>query len=143
LSIKILGIITGLILSLIIALDSFSAELFLAIIIGCALTRKIDNQTFMIIGVIAIMAPLALVLSHHYTEILHIRLTILVLLTIVVILDEIIDYVGHQKNIQILRYRPMLWIIMCFFVFLHLFTIKYLIAVVVFDVCYIIVGKYH
>lgn len=152
----IVSIICATIISYLIVKDPSSAMIFLSLIIGVAISKKIDNIAFYIGTIIVILLPITF---GGWTEIQWIPFSTL---TISAILDEVgNDWADKTKNKRLLKtkqetqnkkrnkliekffkYRCAMKLTILVLSLLSFLNIIYFIAFMLFDTTYTLVGKY-
>ena len=139
----ILSVFCGLLMGMLIALDSPSAVILLGIIISVGITRKIDTPPFHIVALLGITIPVFLnftsIIPNYELQINWLLLTFFILSGI---FDEFLDEVGDKKKIKALTIRPMMKIMVLLFCIFNIFSYLYLLAFLAFDAAYIYVMWY-
>ncbi|WP_232224218.1 hypothetical protein [Mastigocladopsis repens] len=128
-------------MGIVMALDAFSGELLLAIILGVSITSKFDVWAFRISGLIALLVPGIYTLIQSDGLESHLRWLPIAILTTAGVLDEFLDGLSDRKYFQIFKYRPILEITMLLTVFMKLFPLTYSFALLSFDLGYLTVAK--
>jgi hypothetical protein len=135
-----LVVLVGVAMGILMAFDSYSTELLLSIILGISITSKLDNWAFRLLIIIALIVPgIYTVLQLEPLE-LHVRWVVLAILTSTAVLDEFFDYIYHQTDIKILKYRLLLDIVVFSMACLGFLPFVYFGAILSFDLAYLCVG---
>lgn len=101
----------GAVMGVVMGVDTYSAELLLAIVIGVTFMSKFDNWPFRIMGLISLFIPAILCTVYPDCWELNVRWLALAILTGAAVLDEYLDTFSDQKNFRIFEYRPILEIV--------------------------------
>lgn len=138
----ILGLVCGVLMGYIIGTDAIASSIFLAIIVGVAITRKIDTNPFFLGAILAFAVPLLL------TN----KIVIDWLPTVLLVLGGVIDEVGNDmadlglissKPLKtFFHYRISMELVMVALVLGGLFGPIYFLAFLLFDLGYHFVGGY-
>ncbi len=136
------SITTGILMGFLISFDSFAAILLIAIIIGVALTKKLDNFAHLTAATFAILVPVFILLDPVSNHMVHIMLLPLGMLILSGILDELLDAVGDRQKIWLLTTRPTLKLTTFFFASFGIFGWTYFFSMLAFDISYIFTGWY-
>lgn len=142
-----LTLIGSVLTAYLILIDAYSATIFLALIIGLALARKVDNPAFYIAAFLVIALPTIILFfySNGYSNgYVPIKWGPLGLLALSALSDELLhDYVEKKRKKgvlpEILYYRPVMKIAMIGLVYFLIFPYIYLVAFFAFDVSYTVV----
>ena len=140
-----LAVLSGLIMGLLVAVDNYSAMIFIAIVLGVAITRKIDNFAFYLGSFLVLAVPL--VYRFFALGNFAIDFVLVSVLSIAGLLDEWgNDYVDKEGKNGIVRmffyYRSTMKAAVAAFYFLGIFPLVYLIAFLAFDTAYMAVHVY-
>ncbi|VVB53675.1 Uncharacterised protein [uncultured archaeon] len=137
---RALAVICGILMGLLIALDETSAMILLAIIVGVAITRKIDNYAFYAGAILAFITPI-------FFDGIRIHWMGLAGLIIAGTLDEELNnYADKRKLPKIISTLLYLRLIMKLTILAYALAgqinIIYFFAFIAFDISYILVDQY-
>ncbi|MBD3262695.1 MAG: hypothetical protein GF334_13680 [Candidatus Altiarchaeales archaeon] len=132
----------GLLMGILITVDTPSAEILLAIIFGVAITGKLDNNAFRSVALIAIFMPVFVMLSGFMDYTWDVRWTSLSVLLFAAVLDEVLDEQAHRRRIPLLHFRPVMKLTMVVITFLGFYHWVYVLAFLAFDVGYLFISWY-
>lgn len=140
----LLAVLSGVIMAYFIAFDSSSAIIFIAIILGVAISRKIDNIAFYI-GISVVL--IATVVYRYFTNTLTIEWVPIAILTLGGFIDEVGNDMADRNQIRgwIKKFfddRFMMKVTLAVLVFLGTFHWIYLIAFLVWDGAYTLIAWY-
>ncbi|MBN3927308.1 hypothetical protein [Nostoc sp. NMS4] len=132
----IIACCVGVVMGVVMGVDSYSAELLLAIVIGVTFMSKFDNWPFRIMGLIALLLPgiLGTILSDFC--LLKVQWLSLGILTCAAVLDEYLDTFSNQKKFQIFEYRPILEIVTLLAVIVGFLPLQTYLSLLAFDLAY-------
>ncbi|MBU1197986.1 hypothetical protein KJ765_05775 [Candidatus Micrarchaeota archaeon] len=142
----ILSILAGLIMGYLIAMDPPSATIFIAIVLGVAITKKIDNIAFYLGVLLVLAAPLFFRLSQTGT--IALDMFSIFFLTVAALIDEWgndeVDRWNRVNGVvkKFFYYRFTMKIMMAALVLTGTFEMIYLIAFLAFDGAYGFVDWY-
>jgi len=138
----LLGLLCGVLMGYVIGSDAKASAIFLAVIVGVAITRKIDTNPFFLGAILAFAVPLFLTKN----------IMIDWLPTAALVFGGVMDEVGNNRadlgliNSKILRtffhYRISMEIVMLLLVLAGVFEPSYFVAFMFFDISYHLVGGY-
>jgi len=138
----LLGLVCGVLMGYVIGSDMQASSIFLAVIIGVAITKKIDTNPFFIGAILAFAVPLFLTKN----------IMINWLPTAMLVFASIVDEVGNNRadlgliNSKFLKtffhYRISMEVVMGLLVIFGVFEPIYFIAFFLFDLFYHMVGGY-
>ena len=118
------------------AVDEYSMAIFFAIIMGGAITGKIDNTAFKLCAIITISITFFLKHLFFYTEMIEFAYFVFFVLLIMCILDEELDKLGHRTDIKIFKTRPFMKVAIIFLWLAQSVTFIYVLAFFAFDIAY-------
>ena len=126
----------GVVMGVVMGVDSHSAELLLAIVLGVTFMSKFDNWPFRIMGLIALLLPgiLGTILSDFY--LLKVQWLSLGILTCAAVLDEYLDSFSDQEKFRIFEYRPILEIVTLLVVIMGFLPLQTYLSLLAFDLAY-------
>jgi len=137
-----LGLVCGVLMGYIIGSDAKASSIFLAVILGVAITRKIDTNPFFLGAILAFAVPLFLTRN----------IMIDWLPTAALVFGGVVDEIGNNRadlgliNSRILKtffhYRISMEVVMVLLVLSSLFQPIYFLAFLLFDLSYHLVGGY-
>ncbi|MEH2129629.1 MAG: hypothetical protein V7K86_03000 [Nostoc sp.] len=132
----IIACCVGVVMGVVMGVDSYSAELLLAIVIGVTFMSKFDNWPFRIMGLIALLLPgiLGTILSDFC--LLKVQWLSLGILTCAAVLDEYLDTFSNQKKFRIFEYRPILEIVTLLAVIVGFLPLQTYLSLLAFDLAY-------
>ncbi|MEH2057206.1 MAG: hypothetical protein V7K97_13815 [Nostoc sp.] len=132
----IIACCVGVVMGVVMGVDSYSAELLLAIVIGVTFMSKFDNWPFRIMGLIALLLPgiLGTILSDF--RLLKVQWLSLGILTCAAVLDEYLDTFSNQKKFRIFEYRPILEIVTLLAVIVGFLPLQTYLSLLAFDLAY-------
>lgn len=138
----VLGLVCGVLMGYLIGSDAQASSIFLAVIVGVAITRKIDTNPFFLGAILAFAVPLFLTKN----------IMIDWLPTAALVFGSIVDEVGNNRadlgliDSKALRtffhYRISMEVVMLLLVIFGVFAPIYFLAFMLFDICYHLVGGY-
>jgi len=138
----LLGLLCGVLMGYMIGSDAKASAIFLAVIVGVAITRKIDTNPFFLGAILAFAVPLFLTKN----------IMIDWLPTAALVFGGVMDEVGNNRadlgliNSKILRtffhYRISMEVVMLLLVLARVFEPSYFLAFMFFDISYHLVGGY-
>jgi hypothetical protein len=139
---KTLAVLSGLLMGAIMILDGgFSTAFFMAMLISLVLTKKVDNWSFLVGTVVALITFIIGALIWG-AELLPIPIVVFLIAGAV---DEIADSYAHGRRLgstaeYILHYRPFSDVAIVMLVFLIPFDWYYLVPYFAFTLSYLFVG---
>lgn len=138
----LLGLLCGVLMGYMIGSDAKASAIFLAVIVGVAITRKIDTNPFFLGAILAFAVPLFLTKN----------IMIDWLPTAALVFGGVVDEIGNNRadlgliNSRVVKtffhYRISMEIVMVALVLVGLFVPIYFLAFLLFDLSYHFVGGY-
>jgi len=137
----ILAVVSGLLMGYLVATDPASAAIFIAIVLGVALAKKIDNLPFML-GTLLVLGAPALYLT--FVSQLSLNWGILFFLTMAGLFDEWGNDLYDQKKItgplgRFFAYRSTMKLAVFAMPLLGVFSWSYFFAFLAFDISYVLI----
>ncbi|HOO04782.1 MAG TPA: hypothetical protein PLJ11_08685, partial [Methanomassiliicoccales archaeon] len=139
---KPLAVVSGILMGVVMVIDGgFSTAFFLAMLISLVLTKKIDNQSFLV-GTISGVATFLVGGSVWGMDILPLPLVVFIIAGIV---DELADALAHDRNLGraaglLLHYRPFSDIALVALIVATPFDWTYLAPYFAFTLSYLLMG---